>query len=105
MNGSVKKIESIDDAIELEQDIEKSFHHLIRKLLDEFVETEKTAQREYERMAAESRDERSKFALSLLGRSERRHAKLLDVVIKILEEIASETEEHAEILRSLKNTR
>ncbi len=98
----IKDIESLDQAIKAEQDVESGYHSVIDENLSYWMAVEEDVIESYTKLIEKSGSPEMRKTLEKIVDDSRKHRRMLDEVSKMLREIVSDEEKHAKMLTNLK---
>jgi rubrerythrin len=99
----IKDIETLDQAIKAEQDVESGFHSVIDENIAYWKAVEEDVVESYTKLAARIQNENVKRILEGIIEDSRKHRKALEGVTTTLDAIIRDEERHAKLLMDAKS--
>lgn len=98
----IKDIETLDQAIKAEEDVESGYHAVIDENITYWKAVEEDIVESYTKLIASSENLQLKQTLEHIVEDSKKHRRLLDQVSALLKEIVIDEEKHAKMLTNLK---
>ncbi len=99
----IKEIETLDQAIKAEEDVESGFHSVIDENLAYWKAVEEDVIESYTKLADRIQNEQIKRILEGIIEDSRKHRKALENVTTTLDAIIRDEERHAKLLTEAKS--
>ncbi len=98
----IRDIETLDQAIKAEQDVESGYHSVIDENITYWKAVEEDIIDSYTKLITSSENSQLKQTLEHIVEDSKKHRRLLDQVSGLLREIVVDEEKHAKMLTNLK---
>jgi rubrerythrin len=97
----IKDIETVEQAIKAEKDVESGYHGVIDENLTYWLAVEEDIVESYTKLAKKSRSKTVKSTLNKIIRDSKRHALMLTSIRKSFDKIMADEQRHAAMLQEL----
>jgi len=97
----LKKIETLDEAVKAERDVESGYHRVIDDHISHWIAVEEGIIESYSRLVTNTDDPHVKRVLESIVADSRRHAQMLRGVSDTLGKIMADEEKHAKLIQAL----
>jgi ferritin-like metal-binding protein YciE len=101
-NRVIKEIESLDQAIKAEQNVESGYHATIDEYLSYWMAVEEDVVESYSKLVETIQNSEVKRTLEQLIEDSKKHRKMLEYISVSLNEIMKDEERHARMLIAAK---
>ncbi len=99
----IKDIETLDQAIKAEQNVESGYHSVIDENLAYWKAVEEDVIESYSKLIEGSESPEMKKTLAEIVEDSKKHARMLDQISRMFDEIITDEEKHAKMLMNLKD--
>ena|SRR5208283_1647814 len=98
----IQDIETVDQAIKAEKDVESGYHGVIEENLDYWLAVEEDIVASYTKLVKKTDNKKLKTALTNIIEDSRNHFRILTSIRKSFTKIMSDEQRHAKILEELR---
>jgi rubrerythrin len=97
----IKQIETFDDAVKAERDVESGYDRVIDEHITYWIAVEEDIVDSYSRLIAKTENPKIRTTLSQIVADSRRHAEMLRSVAETFRKIMLDEEKHARLIQQL----
>jgi rubrerythrin len=97
----IKDVETIDQAIKAEKDVESGYHGVIEENISYWLAVEEDIVESYTKLAKKSRSKTVKTTLSKIIKDSENHIRILTSIRKSINRIMTDEQRHAAMLQEL----
>lgn len=97
----IKDVETIDQAIKAEKDVESGYHGVIEENISYWLAVEEDIVDSYTKLAKKSRSKTVKTTLSKIIKDSENHIRILTSIRKSINRIMTDEQRHAAMLQEL----
>ena len=97
----IKQIETFDDAVKAERDVESGYDRVIDEHITYWIAVEEDIVDSYSKLIAKTENLKSRTILSDIVADSRRHAEMLKSVAETFRKIMLDEEKHARLIQQL----
>ena len=97
----IKQIETFDDAVKAERDVESGYDRVIDEHITYWIAVEEDIVDSYSKLIAQTEDPKIRATLGQIVADSRRHADMLRSVAETFRKIMLDEEKHATLIRQL----
>jgi len=98
----IQDIETVDQAIKAEKDVESGYHGVIEENLDYWLAVEEDIVASYTKLVKQTDNKKLKTALTKIIEDSRNHFRILTSIRKSFTKIMSDEQRHAKMLEELR---
>ena len=98
----IQDIQTVDQAIKAEKDVETGYHGVIEENLDYWLAVEEDIIDSYTKLAKQTDNKKIKVTLSKITEDSRNHVRILTSIRKSFTKIMNDEQRHAKILEELR---
>ncbi len=98
----IQDIQTVDQAIKAEKDVESGYHGVIEENLDYWLAVEEDIVSSYVKLARQTDNKKIKDALTSITEDSRKHVRMLESIRKTFTKIMNDEQRHAKILEALR---
>ena len=99
----IKDIETLDQAVKAEQDVEVGYHGVIEENLTHWIAVEEDIIESYTKLADQSDNKKIKSTLTKIVDDSKNHVRILTSIQKSFAKIMTDEQRHAKLLQDLAN--
>ena len=97
----IKDIETLDQAVKAEKDVESGYHGVIDENVSYWLAVEQVIIDSYTKLANQSEDKKVKSTLTKIIEDSKNHIRMLTSIRKTFDKIMADEERHAKLLQEL----
>jgi rubrerythrin len=97
----IKDIETVDQAVKAEKDVESGYHGVIEENISYWLAVEQDIIDSYAKLANQSEDKKVKSTLTKIIEDSKNHIRMLTSIRKTFDKIMEDEERHAKLLQEL----
>ena len=97
----IKDIETLDQAVKAEQDVEVGYHGVIEENLTHWIAVEEDIIESYTKLADQSDNKKIKSTLTKIVDDSKNHVRILNSIQKSFAKIMTDEQRHAKLLQDL----
>jgi len=97
----IKDIETLDQAVKAEQDVEVGYHGVIEENLTHWIAVEEDIIESYTKLADQSDNKKIKSTLTKIVDDSKNHVRILTSIQKSFAKIMTDEQRHAKLLQDL----
>jgi rubrerythrin len=97
----IKDIETLDQAVKAEKDVESGYHGVIEENISYWLAVEQDIIESYTKLAYRSEDKKVKSTLTKIVEDSKNHIRMLTSIRKTFDKIMADEERHAKLLQEL----
>jgi len=97
----IKDIETLDQAVKAEKDVESGYHGVIDENISYWLAVEQDIIDSYTKLANQSEDKKAKSTLTKIVEDSQNHIRMLTSIRKTFERIMEDEDRHAKLLQEL----
>jgi len=97
----IKDIETLDQAVKAEQDVEVGYHGVIEENLTHWIAVEEDIIESYTKLADQSDNNKIKSTLTKIVDDSKNHVRILNSIQKSFAKIMTDEQRHAKLLQDL----
>jgi rubrerythrin len=97
----IKDIETLDQAVKAEKDVESGYHGVIDENVSYWLAVEQDIIDSYTKLANQSEDKKVKSTLTKIIEDSKNHIRMLTSIRKTFDKIMADEERHAKLLQEL----
>jgi rubrerythrin len=101
----IKDIETLDQAVKAEKDVESGYHGVIDENVSYWLAVEQDIIDSYTKLANQSEDKKVKSTLTGIVEDSKRHILMLTTIRKTFDKIMADEVRHAKLLQELADRR
>jgi rubrerythrin len=98
----IQDIETVDQAIKAEKDVESGYHGVIEENLDYWLAVEEDIVDSYTKLAKQTDNKKIKTSLAKITEDSRNHIRMLTSIRKSFTKIMNDEQRHAKMLEELR---
>jgi rubrerythrin len=98
----IQDIETVDQAIKAEKDIESGYHGVLEENLDYWLAVEEDIVASYTKLAKQTDNKKIKTALTKIIEDSKNHFRILTSIRKSFTKIMNDEQRHAKLLEELR---
>jgi len=97
----IKDIETVDQAVKAEKDVEAGYHGVIEENISYWLAVEQDIIDSYTKLGDQSEDKKVKSTLTKIIEDSKNHIRMLTSIRKTFDKIMEDEERHAKLLQEL----
>lgn len=97
----IKDIETLDQAVKAEKDVESGYHGVIDENITYWLAVEQDIIDSYTKLAKQSEDKKAKATLTRIVEDSKNHIRMLTSIRKAFAKIMADEQRHAKLLQEL----
>jgi rubrerythrin len=97
----IKDIETLDQAVKAEKDVESGYHGVIDENISYWLAVEQDIVDSYTKLANQSEDKKAKSTLTKIVEDSENHIRMLTSIRKTFDKIMEDEHRHAKLLEEL----
>ena len=97
----IKDIETVDQAVKAEKDVEAGYHGVIEENISYWLAVEQDIIDSYTKLGDQSEDKKVKSTLTKIIEDSKSHIRMLTSIRKTFDKIMEDEERHAKLLQEL----
>jgi rubrerythrin len=97
----IKDIETVDQAVKAEKDVEAGYHGVIEENISYWLAVEQDIIDSYTKLGDQSEDNKVKSTLTKIIEDSKNHIRMLTSIRKTFDKIMEDEERHAKLLQEL----
>jgi rubrerythrin len=97
----IKEVETLDEAVKAEKDVESGYHGVIDENISYWLAVEEDIVESYTKLAKKSNDRKTKTTLNKIVDDSKNHIRMLTSIRKAFDKIMADEHRHATLLQEL----